>query len=65
MLLVFMGLLDMVGPDVPPPPVDEDFGDGWMPNSASNEQEKNKLEKIRKTNEEVFIIVNSVMVCLN
>lgn len=47
------------------PPVTEDFGDGWLPNDAKSDIEKRKAEKIKKTNEEVFIIVNSVMVCLN
>ena len=65
MLLTILANLVME-PVVPPTPTDTDGG--YLPPRTRNHDEELRLEqekKIKKQNEEIFIIVNSIMTCLN
>lgn len=67
-MLLLISLVGMgAGPvGVPPTPIEEDFGDGgYIPFSNEDQLEKLRKERIKKRNKEVFLIVNSFLVCQN
>jgi hypothetical protein len=63
MLLTLLANLVMVEPVVPPV---TDTADGYLPKEyKADEETKKREERIKNQNEEILIIVNSVMTCLN